>query len=62
MGNDLQNIDNNLNSFNNLSDLFNNNKMIENPTKISKSIVNEENPQQNDVQNFLLNMNQFDEI
>ena len=53
---------NSINNYNSFTDLIRGNNLNDilnpNPNAISK----QENQEPNDVQNFLLNMNQFDEI
>ena len=60
--NDLQNMGNSINNYNNFSDLIKGNNLNDilnvNPNIDPK----QKNEEQNDVQNFLLKMNQFDEI
>lgn len=60
--NDLQNMGNNLNNFNSFSDLIKGNKIDDILNSNTNMDKKDENQDQNDVQNFLLNMNQFDEI
>ncbi len=60
--NDLQNMGNTLNNFNSFSDLIKGNKLNDILNPNSNLDSKPEDKEQNDVQNFLLNMNQFDEI
>lgn len=60
--NDLHNMGNTLNNYNSFSDLIKGNKLNEILNPNSNVDQKQEDQEQNDVQNFLLNMNQFDEI
>lgn len=61
--NDLQNMGGNtLNNYNSFTDLLKGNKLNDILNLNSNIDKKPENQEQNDVQNFLLNMNQFDEI
>lgn len=60
--NDLQNMGNTLHNYNSFTDLLKGNKLNDILNLSSNVDKKPENQDQNDVQNFLLNMNQFDEI